>query len=463
MKVFNSKTLTSIFFRNDPIIKPKPKADTKEAFSRSEVKRRPIHRCKIPQVSSVAGRSFTNIRDQGAACSALQRAKEIGIQTSIEISPLAAKCISAVDTVPQLPEANQNQPDLMQSPFNDLTKLKSQGAIPKRYDCSVNFPQQVSSTSTSTSTTSSSTSLTEPEKSSAPIDKKKLLTNIDIGTLGKAQLNQVITDVKLACFPYHLFGIPNNYFAAKNIIKSVADSLHLPYGRTTNASSKSRYTQEEIDIRDPQTGLVFSVISDPQRTTLYLIFGGTGSGQLNPESPDLKSSINRELIKQQHKANISNLTELQSPLLYQQAVSVTRTLMTEMTNSHDYKDAQLVLTGHSLGGALAMHSAAMCSTPSLPIKASCFSSPKLGGGCMDDILKKHESQEPLEKACANICDYSVKGDPLANIGAIGAHSGKIGNQVTIPFDLKTFMASGIKGLHTECKSYLDAYFDKKFS
>ena len=298
--------------------------------------------------------------------------------------------------------------------------------------------------------------------------KKDLLQKQSINDMPIADIKILLEEVRIAQFPSHLHGLPTNFSVSKLFIEAFSKKSWLD--KNKSYSSDNSYNQhldtsndDQLDIRDLSTGLIFSVIASPDSTKIYLSFGGTGSGHLD-SNVQKKSCPNKDIfLQKQIKANKINALTNKCPEIYEQAAHITQQLSELMASKSfsAFNESELIVTGHSLGGGLAMYAATMCSTPTKKIKALCFSSAELGRGCLNNIENLHKTTTNAQQATANINDYTVQGDPLANFRNIIPGLYKVGNQITIPSKARLVATYGVASLHGAPSLYLDAYYHSR--
>lgn len=280
------------------------------------------------------------------------------------------------------------------------------------------------------------------------LSNKVHLSNINIDSLEReSKISCHLSEKTAAQLP---IGCEINKGLLSALITDVKSHLKSKY-------SKNLFPSERA-LRIPESGLVCSVIQDNNKKCIYLCFGGTGSGYYF-EKPAEFYKLRGQLYKQ-NLGNLKNFISSSCPRIYKQAELVTKSFLSILQRSSQLKDYKFALIGHSLGGGLAMYSAAMNSTIDSPIHASCFSSAELGNGCFKKILEKHDSIEKIQQAVQGIYDYTVEGDNIANLRKTLGRVQKVGNKVVIPANAKLMKEYGTYSSHFMYDSHIKAYKDE---
>ena len=165
-------------------------------------------------------------------------------------------------------------------------------------------------------------------------------------------------------------------------------------------------------IIDKKSGLVAALAINPQSNNVILIFGGTNSGvAINDLLDDQGNTIqkNEGLYRAQVAANLHNLIGTKVPKCYHQASEITKKV-NALVHDHDVmttiginpSTVNLVIVGHSLGGAMVQYSSAKNE-----VSGYGFSSAALGKKTLKSLTVE-------QKRTANrlVANYLIDRDPL---------------------------------------------------
>lgn len=158
---------------------------------------------------------------------------------------------------------------------------------------------------------------------------------------------------------------------------------------------------------DNHTGLIAVLFYDQTNQQLKLVFGGTRSGK-----DFVKQKYYRSLALHQLSTDLKNLVGNSVPTLYQQAAAMVSAIKDSAKEpsikSLPPKTPNLLLLGHSLGGALAQYAAVKNS-----VKAVGFSSAALGYATLLDLAKGNQLWDS-DWVKQHIQQFFIAGDPVCS-------------------------------------------------
>ncbi len=168
-----------------------------------------------------------------------------------------------------------------------------------------------------------------------------------------------------------------------------------------------KFSTEGI-VFDKHTGLIAALFYDKTSHQLKLVFGGTHSGK-----GFVKPKHYRSLSLQQLTTDLKNLVANSVPTLYLQAAAVVDAIKTttqQLANSNKQPQIapNLLLLGHSLGGAMAQYAAIKHS-----VKAIGYSSAALGHAALLDLAKANRLWD-ADWVKQHIQHYFIAGDPICD-------------------------------------------------
>lgn len=163
---------------------------------------------------------------------------------------------------------------------------------------------------------------------------------------------------------------------------------------------------------DPKSGLTAVLVKDERTGKLTLIFGGTlsGMGSGTQKKMDGSRFKGKGRTWAQINANFQNFTGLGIPRCYLQAAKLAEFVMAKMNDGSmklddkwTYPGDPLVLTGHSLGGALVQYTAAKTGLP-----GTGFSSAALGRKTLNSLSK----EQKMRAKTGLVTNYLIENDPV---------------------------------------------------
>ena len=218
---------------------------------------------------------------------------------------------------------------------------------------------------------------------------------------------QLAVDAELAAYPYRrsfsriLDAAHGQSIGYWQIAQDIAEAAGEASGLSVD--------KKQGFIFDRDSGLTAYVLVNRIQQQVRLIFGGTSSGETTG-GLNIRSLFNSTFTFKQWVANAQNTLRFERPVSYLQAKELTEEVIFFLDFLNDYRDYQLILSGHSKGGGEATYSALCQQTP---VQAICFASAELGDKLLGDIPTEHRVA-----ASHFITHYLIEGDLVPKVGTL---------------------------------------------
>lgn len=204
------------------------------------------------------------------------------------------------------------------------------------------------------------------------------------------------------------------------LTKRLADNLA---ARSGAGQVRNSGNTTEGMIGDLRSGFTARVVVNAEKKEIRLCFGGWGS---RPEGAYMPAQESRTLgAIRQFFASVENFLAIGGPPAnHSQARALAEATLGEIRTDSKYHGYEVVTTGHSMGGGMAVYAAL---SQEEPLRAVSFNGAEVSRNLLNRLPAK-----VLARAPELVSLYNVRGDRVANLSWVLPRVAAVGTEVTLP-------------------------------